>query len=85
MVNRKKVVVLVGRFWSCLFFLCAISAYAYGQIAKNVSGVIKDAAGEPIIGVNVVLKGAGFLIHSTQYFGHHFNNMHLHTHAIEKR
>ena len=57
MVNRKKVVVLVGRFWSCLFFLCAISAYAHGQIAKNVSGVIKDAAGEPIIGVNVVLKG----------------------------
>jgi len=27
----------------------------------------------------------GFLIHGAQYFGHHFNNMHLHTHAIEKR
>ena len=57
MVNRRKVTVFVRRFWSCLFLLCAISVYAHGQVMKNVSGVIKDAAGEPVIGVNVVLKG----------------------------
>ena len=56
MVNRRKVTVFVRRFWSCLFLLCAISVYAHGQVMKNVSGVIKDAAGEPVIGVNVVLR-----------------------------
>lgn len=49
---------LVNRRVKLLFFLLLTTmTYTYGQGVRNVSGVVKDATGESVIGVNVVVKG----------------------------
>lgn len=55
---RKKFrkLLMTGRS-KLLFLLLLTSVFAYGQVVRNVSGMIKDSSGEPIIGVNVVMKG----------------------------
>lgn len=40
-----------------LFLFLFSTVFSYGQIVRNVSGVIKDSTGEPIIGANVTVKG----------------------------
>jgi TonB-linked SusC/RagA family outer membrane protein len=55
----KTIFQLRGGTWrkmlSVLCILCCCSLVAFGQ--KKVSGTVKDAAGEPVIGANVVEKG----------------------------
>lgn len=39
-----------------LFLLCMVPLWAFGQ-SITVKGVVKDTAGEPVIGASVVEKG----------------------------
>ena len=48
--------IMDGRIRLLLLFLIS-TMYAQAQTARDVSGTIKDALGEPLIGVNVVVKG----------------------------
>lgn len=57
MLNKRRTRTVCGRLCVCLLFLVGAATFAQGQNFRNVSGVVKDAAGEPIIGVNVVVKG----------------------------
>lgn len=48
--------IMDGRIRLLLLFLIP-TLYAQAQVVRDVSGTIKDALGEPLIGVNVVVKG----------------------------
>ena len=47
---------VMGRIGLLLLFLIS-TMYVQAQGVKNVSGMIKDASGDPLIGVNVTVKG----------------------------
>lgn len=47
---------LNGKMWLIFFFLIS-NVFVLAQSFRDVSGVIKDVAGEPVIGVNVTVRG----------------------------
>ena len=47
---------VMGRIGLLLLFLIS-TMYVQAQGVRNVSGMIKDASGDPLIGVNVTVKG----------------------------
>lgn len=44
-----------------LFLLCMVPLWAFGQ-SITVKGVVKDTAGEPVIGASVVEKGTPMVL-----------------------
>jgi TonB-linked SusC/RagA family outer membrane protein len=57
---KKQIQISIGRQWrflALLVFLCLCSAAGYAQNNVKVTGRVVDNKGEPLLGVNVVVKG----------------------------
>lgn len=55
MKQHSQMLCLLRRLWIACIMLCITTLYAHAQ--HVVTGTVKDAAGEPVIGANVLVKG----------------------------
>ena len=66
MKNLKQ---LIRRTIPTMLMLFAICVYAHAQNGITIQGTVSDEAGEPLIGVSVVVKGNNHLVTVTDYDG----------------